>query len=951
MASITQTIPSFTGGISQQPDELILPGQVKDLVNSIPDITDGLVKRPGCRYLGALSGATSTGSWFSYYRDETEGAYIGQIQLNGDVNIWRATDQVGGEAAATAQSFVSNQSNAGYFAHTAGTPIRFLSIADTTFVTNTGSVINMTGTSSQRGVRVHGGTDNRNYQAFVELRQLSHGREYSFDVHTANATKENLHGSGNDDRGKALALHVTIDSNTFSGRQITRGDNPTYQGLNPDCGGVGSKVFVVDSSNDTGKNLAFRLTTTAQVAISEDAPASATRSTDYVAVYNTTVELLNGGYGWKMHNDGDTLNSSNSVTVVMRGDTYKVAITEVQPIKTQKDLGTFRPQPTSFDANNSISADGILAQVESASLTVDAERIGNGVFLSHSSPFVVSTMQPDLWRITSTEINDPTTLPRQCKNGFTVKVSNSQESAEDDYFLEFKATGGNGGPGQWEETVEPGLTDTHLNGGSMPHKIVRKENGQFEIQSTGWTGRLVGDDITNPKPSFVGETLQQTFLHRNRLGFLSKNNVILSRAGDITNFFADTALVIGNNDPIDIEASSTEPTTFKEAIETNTGLVIFGETQQFLLHTDSDALTPETGKLSNISTYRYSPDTKPINLGTTLGFVDNAGQHARFFEMFDIRREGEPQIIEQTKVAQRLLPNDLDLLAISRENNMIFFGKSGANNSTIFGHRYYNSGDKRLQSAWFKWSFPFDIEYYFVLDDQLLIVERTNKALLSVPLRKADAERQVPGQDYYGDATTYNVHLDSSKTETAGSYDPATNLTTVTWTNKAGSGTAAAVNATTGEVYVQHSVSGNDYKFVGNFSGASVIIGWLFTMQVDMPRIFVKKTAGERTTSDMSASLTLHRAHLRFGPVGQFDVALKRRGKPDVTSALTYDQTQMDWYEAGDAPFVSERSQAVPVYERNINCNITLKSTHPGPATFHSMTWEGDYTPMYYKRV
>lgn len=944
MASITQTIPSFTGGISQQPDELILPGQVKDLVNSIPDITDGLVKRPGCRYLGALSGATSTGSWFSYYRDETEGAYIGQIQLNGDVNIWSATD-------GSAQSFVSSQSNAGYFVHSAGTPIRFLSIADTTFVTNTGSVINMTGTSSQRGVRVHGGTDNRNYQAFVELRQLSHGREYSFDVHTANATKENLHGSGNDDRGKALALHVTIDSNTFSGRQITRGDNPTYQGLNPDCGGVGSKVFVVDSANDTGKNLAFRLTTTAQVAISEDAPASATRSTDYVAVYNTTVELLNGGYGWKMHNDGDTLNSSNSVTVTMRGDTYKVAITEVQPIKTQKDLGTFRPQPTSFDANNSISADGILAQVESASLTVDAERIGNGVFLSHSSPFVVSTMQPDLWRITSTEINDPTTLPRQCKNGFTVKVSNSQESTEDDYFLEFKATGGNGGPGQWEETVEPGLTDTHLNGGSMPHKIVRRSDGQFEIQSTAWTGRLVGDDITNPKPSFVGETLQQTFLHRNRLGFLSKNNVILSRAGDITNFFVDTALVIGNNDPIDIEASSTEPTTFKEAIETNTGLVIFGETQQFLLHTDSDALTPETGKLSNISTYRYSPDTKPINLGTTLGFVDNAGQHARFFEMFDIRREGEPQIIEQTKVAQRLLPNDLDLLAISRENNMIFFGKSGANNSTIFGHRYYNSGDKRLQSAWFKWSFPFDIEYYFVLDDQLLIVERTNKALLSVPLRKADAERQVPGQDYYGDDTTYNVHLDSSKTETAGSYDPATNLTTVTWTNKAGSGTAAAVNATTGEVYVQHSVSGNDYKFVGNFSGASVIIGWLFTMQVDMPRIFVKKTAGERTTSDMSASLTLHRAHLRFGPVGQFDVALKRRGKPDVTSALTYDQTQMDWYEAGDAPFVSERSQAVPVYERNINCNITLKSTHPGPATFHSMTWEGDYTPMYYKRV
>ena len=87
MTSITQTIPSFTGGISQQPDELMLPGQVKDLLNGVPDITEGLVKRPGSRYLNSLSGATSTGSWFSYYRDESEGAYIGQVQTNGSVNI------------------------------------------------------------------------------------------------------------------------------------------------------------------------------------------------------------------------------------------------------------------------------------------------------------------------------------------------------------------------------------------------------------------------------------------------------------------------------------------------------------------------------------------------------------------------------------------------------------------------------------------------------------------------------------------------------------------------------------------------------------------------------------------------------------------------------------------------------------------------------------------------
>ena len=37
MPSITQTIPSFTGGLSEQPDQLKFPGQVKDVQNAIPE--------------------------------------------------------------------------------------------------------------------------------------------------------------------------------------------------------------------------------------------------------------------------------------------------------------------------------------------------------------------------------------------------------------------------------------------------------------------------------------------------------------------------------------------------------------------------------------------------------------------------------------------------------------------------------------------------------------------------------------------------------------------------------------------------------------------------------------------------------------------------------------------------------------------------------------------------
>ena len=39
MAGITQTIPSFISGISEQADHLKFQGQVRDIVNAIPDPT------------------------------------------------------------------------------------------------------------------------------------------------------------------------------------------------------------------------------------------------------------------------------------------------------------------------------------------------------------------------------------------------------------------------------------------------------------------------------------------------------------------------------------------------------------------------------------------------------------------------------------------------------------------------------------------------------------------------------------------------------------------------------------------------------------------------------------------------------------------------------------------------------------------------------------------------
>ena len=90
MTSITQQIPNYTGGVSQQPDELKLPGQVNKAKNVLPDVTLGLLKRPGGQLIGSgLTVDSGDLKWFHYYRDEAE-QYIGQVQLSsGEIKMWK----------------------------------------------------------------------------------------------------------------------------------------------------------------------------------------------------------------------------------------------------------------------------------------------------------------------------------------------------------------------------------------------------------------------------------------------------------------------------------------------------------------------------------------------------------------------------------------------------------------------------------------------------------------------------------------------------------------------------------------------------------------------------------------------------------------------------------------------------------------------------------------------
>ena len=134
-----------------------------------------------------------------------------------------------------------------------------------------------------------------------------------------------------------------------------------------------------------------------------------------------------------------------------------------------------------------------------------------------------------------------------------------------------------------------------------------------------WDDAIVGDEDTNPEPSFIGKAINKMLFFRNRMAILADENIVLSRPGNFFNFFGKSAIQLTPADPIDIAASSEYPAILYDGIQVNTGLVLFTENQQFMLTTDSDQFSPLTAKINNLASYNFNKATNPVSLGTTVG--------------------------------------------------------------------------------------------------------------------------------------------------------------------------------------------------------------------------------------------------------------------------------------------------------------------------------------------
>ena len=931
MASITQTIPNYVGGISEQPDQLKFPGQVKDVVNAIPDVTRGLYKRPGSKRIGSspLSSVQSGGSWFHYHRDEDEGSYIGQVAADGQVRVWRCSD---GTLMTTAYGTGGQTAIQNYLATSEPENLQFLTINDTTFVssrdsTNANTLVGTTG-SAQAYPDAH--------FAFIELTRTENGRQYALNAYDNSSTTT-----------INRATRVKIISDTLDETQGTG-----------QCRGIGVQVFSVNSGSK--KNLIFKLNTLGQ----QGQIQSGNDVEDFACSYSRQITLLHGGEGWVTGDQvtvtmdqakGRTITGSISGGASSKGEspaTYTIEVTDHEAIAVKANIKAIRPAPTPFDADTAVTVDTILGglQAEFSGTGITATVIGNGLYLTKSSAFNIEIVEDDLMRNMGSSVNDVTLLPKQCKHGYIVKVSNARMSDEDDYYLRFEGENDVDGTGSWTECAKPGIVTSFTN---MPLVIQRTATTTFTVKQFTYANREVGDDETNPIPSFVGKRINKVLFFRNRLAFLAGENVVLCKPGTVgvPNFWSETALVVSANDPIDIACSSTFPSELFDGIDINTGLVVFSTNQQFLLSSDDTVLNPDTAKLRSIATFNYNKTVPPISLGVTIAYLDNSGKFSRFNEMANVAREGEPNVVDQSKVIPTTISKDVDLLTNSRENQIVAIGKTGSD--TVIGFRYLNIGDKRQQSAWFKWKFNNPLIYHFIINDEYFFLD-SDYFLQSMRLVQQETDPSITQ-----DNVEFLLHVDNHTTISGGSFSAATNLTTfssVSWLPSVTSPNYDLVVVDTNTAstrvgrYAKPTLtSSNSFTVPGNWSGVTLTIGYIYEYSVKFPRVYYTKTEGQRFLSDVNSSLVIHRLKFHFGKVGLYETTLERVGKTDYTEV--YESSILDEYDVSDAPYLDEFIKTIPVYEQNTNVDITLKSSHPAPSTLRAMSWEGYYSPKYYRRA
>ena len=301
------------------------------------------------------------------------------------------------------------------------------------------------------------------------------------------------------------------------------------------------------------------------------------------------------------------------------------------------------------------------------------------------------------------------------------------------------------------------------------------------------------------------------------------------------------------------------------------------------------------------------------------------------------------------QIVSRLFEHDLKTISNSRENSLILFSEDDT--STMYGYRYFDSIRDRKLASWFKWTLNGVVKYHCMQDDALFMVQENNgsRQLLKYAI-KMDSETLQLAEN--------RVHMDYLMPTSGWTYNASTGKSTKAKpAGLNGTGQIAAYDiddtanpALTIGNYAEVTNNSGTLEIVGDWSGQDFLIGHLYEMSVTLPTIYYVTKDGDKFRADTRSNTILHRMKIGFGPVGVYETTLTRLGRVDYTDI--HEVTPANQVGANTTGVFDDNIlRTIPIYDRNINANLTIKSSHPTPATIHNITWEGILNNKFYTRV
>ena len=128
---------------------------------------------------------------------------------------------------------------------------------------------------------------------------------------------------------------------------------------------------------------------------------------------------------------------------------------------------------------------------------------------------------------------------------------------------------------------------------------------------------------------------------------------------------------------------------------------------------------------------------------------------------------------------------------------------------------------------------------------------------------------------------------------------------------------------------------------------SDVIVGFKYNFEVTLPDTFYR-VDNDMRLSDYTARLTIARYKFSLGLSGIMSFKINSKGRSEWTNVEPV--ADANYYLANDIPLVEERIVTLPIHQSNLNFTLKLYNDSPFPVSVGSMSWEGQYSPRFYRR-